>query len=520
MIVSLVVLVALLPHSARVLVGAIPRRGNEPWSLVLCKFKDSDYEPRTAEWFSEWISGGNNPDTIENYFSSVSNTIYTIKGSNVTKWLRLPWTRHEVLRMALMDPRLQSVRDRPFAMFDKAKQLCISFAEQNGFTLHRRKITVINMENTAVYSKDTGKVYALLPSLFSNAVANGAYNHCATRALLRYERKIGASSELQIRDTLTEGLSAIYHTNQCPFLSASFVHDINAISNHPRKSIYNYSDGRTNYTLRLSSLSVPHRLTNGWLLVMIPYDRDDPGNVYTIEHRTPVGNDMAIKQGAVVVHKVHRIGQSYYSTLITHEHGEFDELTAGTEWLRFLNTNIDGSFQYIRVKVERVNGKSHSADLKIITTFQPEVCHGKEVRIPIQTSLSLISRGVRSVCIERNRTITQNDVDRQYLRQAFFGLRRTFGQNECVSGYTWRAIDAYDYVCVEPHRVAEVMESIASVDENGAGCDVDYVQRNAFQGDKACVSDDERALIHKENAESHLFLRNNAFFNGADSVGP
>ncbi|VDM52670.1 unnamed protein product [Angiostrongylus costaricensis] len=69
-------------------------------------------------------------------------------------------------------------------------------------------------------------------------------------------------------------------------------------------------------------------------------------------------------------------------------------------------------------------------------------------------------------------------------------------------------------------RAAEVMEGIAPADENGAGCDVDYVHRNAFQGDKACVSEDERALIHKENAESHFYLRNNAFFNGADSVGP
>ncbi|KAJ1364419.1 hypothetical protein KIN20_024512 [Parelaphostrongylus tenuis] len=223
---------------------------------------------------------------------------------------------------------------------------------------------------------------------------------------------------------------------------------------------------------------------------MLPYDRDDPGNVYTVEYRTPVGNDAAIKQGAVVVHKVHRIGQSYYSTLITHEHGEFDELTAGTEWLRFLNTNIDGGFQYIRVKVEQVHGKSHSVDLKIATTFRPDICHDKEVRITLQASLSLISHGVRSVCIERNRTTTQGDVDRQFLRQAFFNM-----------------------------SADEVKESILSTDENGDGCDVGYVHRNAFQGDKACVSEDERASIHKENAESHLFLRNNAFFNGADSVG-
>ncbi|VDM64217.1 unnamed protein product [Angiostrongylus costaricensis] len=478
MIVGLVVLVALLPLSARVLVGAIPRRGNEPWSLVLCKFKDSDYEPRTAEWFSEWISGGNNPDTIENYFSSVSNTIYTIKGSNVTKWLRLPWTRHEVLRMALMDPRLQSIRDRPFAhsvfrnlafkMFDKAKQLCISFAEQNGFTLHRRKITVINMENTAVYSKDTGVL--LTPKLIFSSVLTHEMIHGMNVGHSYSDRKV---------QLVSRSRTSLNFVQVFPYAAPGEYDDkydlMSTANAHMRLSTYGLSgpglngphldylgwlpqnrivyfgrDGRTNYTLRLSSLSVPHRLTNGWLLVMIPYDRDDPGNVYTIEHRTPVGNDVAIKQGAVVVHKVHRIGQSYYSTLITHEHGEFDELTAGTEWLRFLNTNIDGGFQYIRVKVRII---LLLYICKIIGKFtSKEVCHGKEVRIPIHASFSLISRGVRSVCIDRNRTITQNDVDRQYLRQAFFVMRRTFGQNECISGYTWRAIDAYDYVCVEPHR--------------------------------------------------------------------
>lgn len=60
MIVGLVVLLGLL-QLLTPRVTAIPRRGNEPWSVILCKFKDSDYEPRSAEWFAEWISGGSNP---------------------------------------------------------------------------------------------------------------------------------------------------------------------------------------------------------------------------------------------------------------------------------------------------------------------------------------------------------------------------------------------------------------------------------------------------------------------------
>ncbi|KJH50708.1 hypothetical protein DICVIV_03148 [Dictyocaulus viviparus] len=503
MIVGIVMLVALLPLSERLLVEAIPRRGNEPWSIILCKFKDSDYEPRADEWFSEWISGGNNPDTIESYFSSVSNAVYTIKGSNVTKWLSLPWTRNEVLRMAVMDPRLQSERERPFAIFDKAKQLCISFAEQNGFVLHRRKVTVVNMENTAVYGKDTGVL--LTPKLIFSSVLTHEMIHSMNIGHSYSDRKIRVfpysamgeyDDKYDLMSTANAHMRPSTYGLSGPGLNGPHLDYLGWLPQN--RIVFFGRDGRKNYTLRLSSLSVPHRLTIGWLLVMIPYDRDDPGNVYTVEYRTPVGNDAAIKQPAVIIHKVHRVDDSYYSTLITHERGEFDELTVGTEWLQFININIDGGFQYIRVK---------------------EVCHGEENRIPVKSVPSLISHGVQNVCVKHNRTITQNDVDRQYLRQTFFDMRKTFGQNECKNGRVWRSIDAYDYVCVEPHRVDEVSENVVQVDDNGVGCDVDYVHRNAFQGDKACVSEDEHALIHKENAESHFHLRNYAFFNGADSVG-
>lgn len=56
----------------------------------------------------------------------------------------------------------------------------------------------------------------------------------------------------------------------------------------------NLRDGRQNYTLRLSSLSVPHSTTRGWLLVMIPFDRNDPRNFFTVELRTPHNYDKGI----------------------------------------------------------------------------------------------------------------------------------------------------------------------------------------------------------------------------------
>lgn len=43
-------------------------------------------------------------------------------------------------------------------------------------------------------------------------------------------------------------------------------------------------------------MSVPHNKTRGWLYVMLPYDRDDSRNFYTIEFRTPENVDKGIGQ--------------------------------------------------------------------------------------------------------------------------------------------------------------------------------------------------------------------------------
>ncbi|CAI4224615.1 unnamed protein product [Auanema sp. JU1783] len=507
---------------------AIPRRGNEPWSVVLCKFRDSDYEPRTAEWFREWMTNGNNPDTIESYFSSVSNAIYTIRGSNVTEWLHLPWTRKEILRMALRDPRLQTDRERPFALYDKAKQLCLSFAEQNGYQIHKQRITVINTEQTAVYGKDTGVL--LTPKLIFSSVLAHEMIHSMNighsysdrqRKVFPYSAVGEYDDHYDLMSTANAFMRPSTYGLSGPGLNGPHLDYLGWLPMN-RMALFG-RDGRTNYTLRLSSLSVPHRHTNGWLLVHIPYDRDDARNVFTVEYRTPVGNDAAIKQGAIVIHKVHRIGLSYYSTLVTHALNEYDELTEDTEWIKFISTSLDGDFQYIRVKVERINHKKHSADVRIVTTFQPNLCLENDFQVDLDKDMDdLKTHGVPFVCIDSNRTVTQEDIEIQHKRDLFFLTSRTFGQNECVEGREWRAIDAYDYVCVPPSRVEEVQNNVIVMDDDDSeGCDSDEnVHRLAFQGDEGCVSKEEHAQIHRENAESHKFFNNYAFFNGADPIGP
>ncbi|CAB3404333.1 unnamed protein product [Caenorhabditis bovis] len=470
-----------------------------------------------VRWFEEWITHGNNPDTLESYFSSVSNGIYTVRGSNVTDWLELPWSRNEVLRMALRDPRLQAEKDKPFALFDKAKQLCISHAEQMGYVLHRQKITVINTEQTAVYGKKTGVL--LTPRLIFTSVLAHEMIH---------SMNIGHSYSDRKKKIFTYSAYGEYDDK----------YDLMSTANaHMRPSTYGLSgpglngphldylgwlpNDRQSYTLRISALSVPHRLTSGWLLVMIPYDRDEPANVYTVEYRTPIGNDAAIRQGAVVIHKVQKKGASFYSTLITHVHNEYDELTVGTEWVKFLRLDEYGDFQYIRVKVERTHLKTNSADIKITTNFRPERCYGSDQVIDVSDREDLQLRGVQKVCIPSGQNdITQETIDRQYKRDAFFYLRKSFGQNECIEGKEWRKLDAYDYVCVPSYRRTEIMDqTVVKMEGNPKKCRDDLFPRLAFQSDEACVSEGESEKIRAENLQSHQYLKYYAFFNGDDSVG-
>ncbi|KAI6218332.1 hypothetical protein M3Y99_01716600 [Aphelenchoides fujianensis] len=189
MLLSLLLAVCLSP-----LVHAIPRRANEPWSVILCKFAElPTFEPRTKEWVEQWIHG-DDAASIENYFNDVSNGVYTIRNSNVVGWIQLPYTQKEILRLANgadsgfalgSDAGFNSVLlggeeefnstelneledDLHFQYFDKIKELCVHQATEQGVQLHRQKITIVNAGSTAVYGKAWGVL--LTPQLMFSSV--------------------------------------------------------------------------------------------------------------------------------------------------------------------------------------------------------------------------------------------------------------------------------------------------------------------------------------------------------------
>ena len=272
-------------------------------------------------------------------------------------------------------------------------------------------------------------------------------------------------------------------------------------------------------------------------------------------------------QPAVLIHRVQRSGASYYSILIS-QSKYFYELTEGTEWVTFLEPDLVGSFQMIKVSVRKMYAAD--VDISITSTFDPAICRLGELRKTVMDT----RYGISSVCIRRNRAhleIREAELRKQYEYENFFAMRATFGANECKAGFVWRAIDEYDYVCVPPQRqeiaraqselqsdrlqfitvesresraVTEILEESESneggeiIDEpltsnNSTDsessevkkpvkleCVHPYVKRDAFVGDEICVTYEEQKQTVEENIKSINHLRHYEFFNGVDTVGP
>jgi hypothetical protein len=268
---------------------------------------------------------------------------------------------------------------------------------------------------------------------------------------------------------------------------------------------------------------------------MIPYDRNDPTNYYTVELRTAHNFDRGISQASVLIHRVQKVGESYYSVLLSQAR-DFYELTENTEWVKFLEPNVTGNFQLIRVSVKRVY--PNDADIGISTTFDPGECRLGEFRKSLlvksrnkrigqsgnSTKSSAHSGELEHVCIDRDRPLTDLDMQKQYARRNFYALQTTFGANACRAGNVWRSLDAYDYVCVTQKRHEIALDESSHQEErialNGTGCAEPFLPRRAFADDDVCVTPSEKFRTFRENLQSTHMLQHFAFFNGVDTVGP
>uniref|UniRef100_A0A1I8F1K1 Peptidase M11 gametolysin domain-containing protein n=2 Tax=Wuchereria bancrofti TaxID=6293 RepID=A0A1I8F1K1_WUCBA len=556
--------------------AAIPQRTNEPWSVILCKFADTArYEPQRREWYQNWMTGSGT-DTIAKYFMNVSNGIYTITDTKVFGWVTLPWTVKQVRLMALADKALwnndnfnSSVNfNSALLFFIKAKQLCVKLATQKT-KLNKKKITILNTEHGAMYGNEDGVL--ITPRLSFNSVLTHEMVHSFHIGHSYSDRKItifpfAHMGEYGDRYDLMSTSNAWMYKSQYglsgPGLNGPHLDYLgwlpsNRILYFGREVMCHKlpiriecaKDGRSSSIIRLSSLSISHAQSNDWLLVMLPFDKNDPANVFTLEFRTPKNYDSGIKQvqveiyeiskklfalrysiaftskilqitycylqEAVVIHKIDRKGTTYYSTIITHSK-DYDEMMVGTEWVHFLEQDSPKVYPVIKVRVERIDKQRQVAVLQINSTFSPV----KPNKISCKST-----KTQRHLKDEMNSSHIQNKIDTEGEtirilppeQNRFFKDLATFGMNACNNGYVWRMIDPYDYACVTKNRQQEIRYQRKVGNPSGI-CHKPLMLRKAFPSDTACVTRREFTIIQKENAEWHKNMKYHSFFNGEETV--
>ncbi|GMR39511.1 hypothetical protein PMAYCL1PPCAC_09706 [Pristionchus mayeri] len=524
-------------------IDALPLRGNDPWTVVLCKLSDNNHEPMSHEWVREWISGWKQ-DSISSFFRTLSNGIYTIDQSNVTEWIQIPWSSADIQKMAE-----EETGDRTaFAYFDKVKQLCAGWASSRGIQVNERRIVLLNSEATAVFGRASGVLIS--PRLAFSAVLAHEMVHSMNIGHSYSERRSmvfphGAPGEYGDRFDLMSTANAWMHATRFgwngPGLAGPHLDFLGWL---PQSRMAYFGGNQSEQVVRLSSLSLPHTHTRGLLLLQIPFDRNEPGNMFTVELRTPHGLDSGLKKPSILIHKVLRTSGRFYSYLVGH--GKDDELAEGSEWVRFIDKST-----IIRVRFDHFLTATEAV-LFVQSTFDPTLCARNEVAIPVvmtseekmngriggklrkrsiapppgvELKMSMQRRppvfnrlrmNVVRVCSNSKKNFSPTDIDRWLDMQQFF-TRRSFGQNECSDGRVWRGVDEYDYVCVLPHRFAETRHAEASRLRFG-GCPRGYTRRRAFEADYACVSPTEYALVVSENRATHRFYKHAAFFNGNDEL--
>uniref|UniRef100_A0A8R1XL98 Metalloendopeptidase n=1 Tax=Onchocerca volvulus TaxID=6282 RepID=A0A8R1XL98_ONCVO len=492
---------------------AIPQRANEPWSVILCKFADTaKYEPRTREWYQKWMTGSG-AGTIAKYFMDVSNGIYTITDTEVLGWMTLPWTVQQVRLMALMDKTLWKDNSFNTLFFIKAKQLCVEFAARKT-KLNKRKITILNAEHGAMYGKEDGVL--ITPRLSFSSVLAHEMVHSFHIGHSYSDRKINIfpnshTGEYDDHYDLMSTANAWMHKSRYGFsgpgLNGPHLDYLGWLPSN--RILYFGRDGRSSSMIRLSSLSIPHAWTNDWLLVMVPFDRNNPANVFTLEFRTPVNYDSGIMQEAIIIHKVDRKGTNYYSTIVTHSK-DYDELMVGTEWMHFLEQDSPEVHPAIKLRVERIDRQRQIAILLINSTFNPMSCRSTKTQRHLtkdtnETTQYSLSNGTHSTKILRCE------------EKRFFKDLLTFGMNACHDGYVWRMIDPYDYVCVTKERKQQI-QNLRKARNRLDICRKPLVPRKAFPSDNVCVTQKEFATTQQENAESHKTMKYHLFFNGEETI--
>jgi hypothetical protein len=503
--------------------SAVPVEGHTGWSVLLCKFSDSNAEQHTADWFSNFLwrtgTGG-----VGDYLANQSRGRIDQRGSTTRGWYRMSVT------LAGSASQTRSARI----------QSCVSAAQAGGYTVPtgNRVVAIINGQ---VDSGSAGGAVLLDPGAWNVGFAahemlhgyalghsfsnDTSYRNVSWAQPGEYDDPWDEMSAMNIYggSTTSFGTAAVglngYFRDKLGWLPSSQVLTLG-------------KNGVGSRTVTLTALEASG--SSGTRLIRIPFDPADLNRYYTVELRQKTGWSSAIPATAVLIHEV-RNGTPYLQRKLDGTRALQQSLSANNVTIRV--NSVSTSTASVTVTSDIVNRclmgyvwrEASSADRVCVTgatrtqtradnaaaasrwvngPYGPHTCvNGYVWREAFSSDDVCVTGALRS----------QAAADNAAAASRINPARNLWGPNTCATGYVWREADNSDYVCVTPAvRTSTAADNSARTSRWFSGaygphtCINGYVWREAWPADDVCVLPSVRSRVAADNASAGSRVANPA----------
>jgi hypothetical protein len=217
------------------------------------------------------------------------------------------------------------------------------------------------------------------------------------------------------------------------------------------------ADGVLARTVTLAPLNHPER--SGYLLVRIPFDKNDPFHYFTVEYQTNDGWASGIPGKQILINE---IVQPSVADLRAFPNYPTGWITYYTSFLQRSVTNP---------------GSGNGPPLQSLDEFGAQIA--------VQGTPG------DTATVQATAAIVAKDV---------------YGPNTCAEGYVWRQVDTLDYVCMTPANEQQAQQDNTAAGTrhlpNSKTCVAGYVWRGAYPGDVVCVTPVTRTQVQQDNSQA------------------
>ncbi|KAF9343334.1 hypothetical protein BGX26_005899 [Mortierella sp. AD094] len=393
--------------------SALLVRGNTPWSIILCKFKDIPDEPKDLKFFQDFVTlAGSGTDNLADYYSDQSYGKVSLQGSELRGWFVMSVTKAQL-----------STAGRWYRV-----QACIDAATLGGYTVPagNRVMTMLNSwQDSGADGVGPGARVVLDNLAWDIRVAAHEMGH-----VYRLQHSWSNSSSGEYDDPLDEmSAERVYSPTM-----GSFQPDAVGFGGYQRdklgwipidRILTIGSDGQSSHKVTLAPMSDPTQ--SGYLYVRMPFDPADLFNYYTVEFRTQTQWDTGILKDTVLIHEVRKFQFGpviFMASVVFRTNGGQNRDPAQS-------LVADG----IVIKVARTGTKT--ATVSISTDITGRCVQGFVWREAQPSDHVCVTAATRAQAQDDNAHASER-------RQG----SGPFGPDTCKQGYVWREAWPGDHVCV------------------------------------------------------------------------